>query len=93
MKHSPARPFPRITPSSPPVRSAIDRQTPAGRGQTPSRPACVRIRGVRCLWRECGDYVSVAHIVRGEREAFCGHCRPVCNPRLRLVGQAGNDAA
>jgi hypothetical protein len=47
-----------------------------------SRPACVRVRGVRC--RECGDYLSTAHGVRGVRGAFCGYCCPVCrrNPPL-----------
>ena len=51
-----------------------------------TRPECVRIRGARCLCRECGDYVTVAHIVRGERGAFCSHCCPACNPRTPLSG-------
>ena len=51
-----------------------------------SRPACVRVTGVRCLCSECGDYVTVAHIMRGERGAFCSHCCPACNPRTPLSG-------
>jgi len=93
MTHSPAWPFSRITANSPTVRSATDRQTLASRGRAPSRPACVRIRGVRCLCSECGDYVTVAHIVRGERKAFCGHCCPICNSRPPQAAEGGHDAA
>jgi hypothetical protein len=58
-----------------------------------SRPACVRVRGVRCRCRECGDYLSTAHVVRGERGAFCSHCCPACNPRTPLPAEGGPDAA
>ena len=54
--------------------------------QAPRGPACVRVRGARCLCSECGDYVTVAHIMRGERGAFCSHCCPACNPRTPLSG-------
>ena len=93
MKHSPALPFPRITANSPTVPSATDRQTLASRGQAPSRPACVRSRGVRCLCSECGDYVTVAHIVRGRHRAFCGRCCPICNSRPPQAAEGGHDAA
>jgi hypothetical protein len=59
-----------------------DRQ--AGPAQAPRGPACVRVRDAYCLCRECGDYVSVAHIVRGYRKAFCGRCCPVCRPKPSL---------
>jgi hypothetical protein len=59
----------------------------------PPAPACVRIRGARCLCSECGDYVTVAHIVRGERKAFCGHCCPVCRPGPPLAGGGDQHAA
>jgi hypothetical protein len=65
---------------------ATDRQATRG-------PACVRVRGAYCLCRECGDYVSVAHIVRGYRKAFCGRCCPVCRPRPPLPAEGGPDAA
>ena len=56
-------------------------------------PACERVRGARCLCRECGDYLSTAHVVRGERGAFCSHCCPACNPRPPLPAEGGDDAA
>jgi hypothetical protein len=59
----------------------------------PPTPACVRIRGARCLCRECGGYLTVAHIVRGERKAFCADCCPVCRTRPPLSGQGGQGAA
>jgi len=58
-----------------------------------TRPECVRVNGARCLCRECGDYVTFAHIVRGVRGAFCGHCCPVCRPRPPLPAEGGPDAA
>jgi len=61
--------------------------------QAPRGPACVRVRCAYCLCRACGDYVSVAHIVRGYRKAFCGRCCPVCRPRPPLAGEGGADAA
>ena len=57
------------------------------------RPECVRLGGARCLCRECGDYVTVAHIVRGRQRAFCGYCCPVCRRKPPLVGEGGPDAA
>jgi hypothetical protein len=93
MTHSPAWPFPRTTANSPTVPSATDRQTLASRGQAPSRPACVRIRGARCLCSECGDYVTVAHIVRGERKAFCGRTAARFAIRGRRFAEGGHDAA
>jgi len=59
----------------------------------PPTPPCVRVRGVRCRCRECGDYVTVAHIMRGERKAFCPRCCPACNPRPPLPAEGGPDAA
>jgi hypothetical protein len=58
-----------------------------------TRPECVRVRGVRCLCRECGDYLSTAHVVRGVRGAFCGYCCPVCRRKPPLAGEGGADAA
>jgi len=59
----------------------------------PPAPACVRIRGARCLCSECGDYVTVAHIVRGRQRAFCGRCCPICNSRPPQAAEGGADAA
>jgi hypothetical protein len=61
--------------------------------QAPRGPACVRVRGARCRCRECGDYLSKAHVVRGERGAFCSHCCPACNPRTPQAAEGGPDAA
>ena len=46
--------------------------------QAPRGPACVRIRGVRCRCFECRCYLTTAHVVRGERGAFCADCCPAC---------------
>jgi len=66
------------------TRPQADRH--AGPEQAPRGPACVRVRGVRCLCSECGAYVTVAHIVRGRHRAFCGRCCPICNSRPPLSG-------
>jgi hypothetical protein len=54
------------------------------------RPACVRIRDVHSLCRACGKYVTVAYIARGQREAYCEPCCPICGARAR---REGNNAA
>jgi hypothetical protein len=58
-----------------------------------TRPECVRVRGVRCRCRECGDYLSTAHVVRGVRGAFCSHCCPACNSRPPQAAGGGPHAA
>ena len=49
-----------------------------------TRPECVRVRGVRCRCFECRCYLTTAHVVRGERGAFCGYCCPVCRRKPPL---------
>jgi hypothetical protein len=66
---------------------------PSHRPEAPRGPACVRVNGVRCRCRECGDYLSTAHVVHGVRGAFCSHCCPACNPRPPLPAEGGPDAA
>jgi hypothetical protein len=61
-----------------------------GEAAAQQRPACVRIRDVHCLCRACGKYVTVAYIARGQREAYCEHCCPICGARAR---REGNNAA
>jgi hypothetical protein len=66
-----------------------DRQ--AGPAQATRGPACACVRGARCRCRECGDYLSTAHVVRAVRGAFCGYCCPVCRRKPPLYG--GGNAA
>jgi len=56
-------------------------------------PACVRVRGVRCRCFECRCYLTTAHVVRGERGAFCSHCCPACNSRPPQAAGGGPHAA
>jgi len=56
-----------------------------------TRPECVRVRGVRCRCFECRCYLTTAHVVRGERGAFCADCCPACRG-LRTPTGGGNAA-
>ena len=93
MTHSPAWPFSRITANSPTVRSATDRQTLASRGQVPSRPACVRIRGVRCCagsaattsaWLTSSVASAKRSVGIAARSAIRGRRWPVREARMSL---------